>query len=80
MATALLRNLPTGMVVVKDIFDLNGDILIPSEAEIENRHVKVLKSWGIAGVEIIGERMDSIIFDQYLKQIDSEDLKKFQDH
>lgn len=80
MATVLLRNLRPGMVVAKDIFDLNGNVLIQSGVEIEDRHEKILKSWGISGIEVFGERMDSIVFDQFLSRADSEDLKKAQDH
>jgi hypothetical protein len=34
---------------------------------------------GGSDAEVLGERMDLIIFDQYLNQVDSEDLKQAQD-
>ncbi len=79
MATVLLKNLRPGMVVAQDVRDLNGNILIYKGAEIEDKHERILKSWGISDVEILGERMDPIIFDQYLNQVNSEDLKQAQD-
>jgi len=80
MAVVLLKNLRPGMVVAEDVKDLNGNILIQKGVEIEEKHERILKSWGVSDVEVLGERMDPIIFDQYLNQIDSNNLKQAQDH
>jgi hypothetical protein len=80
MAVVLLKNLRPGMLVAEDVKDLNGNILIYKGVELEDKHEKILKSWGVSDVEILGERMDPIIFDQYLNRVDSKDLKQAQDH
>ncbi len=79
MAMVLLKNLRPGMVVAEDVKDLNGNVLIHKGAEVEDKHERILKSWGIPDVEVLGERMDSIIFDKYLNRVNSEDLKQAQD-
>jgi len=79
MAVVLLKNLRPGMVVAAEVKDLNGNVLIHKGAEIEDKHERILKSWGISDVEILGDRMDPIFFDQYLNRVDSEGLKQAQD-
>jgi hypothetical protein len=46
MAVVLLENLRHGMIVAADVKDLNGNILIFKGGEIEDKHEKVLKSYG----------------------------------
>jgi hypothetical protein len=43
------------MVLSADVRDLSGRMLLKSGTEIEQKHLKVLRTWGILGVEVVGE-------------------------
>ncbi len=45
-------NLLTGMLLKGDVKDLSGRMLLKSGTEIEKRHIKVLRTWGVTGVDV----------------------------
>ena len=47
--------LQAGMVLESDVKDLSGRMLLKAGTEIEEKHLKVLRTWGILGVNIVGE-------------------------
>lgn len=48
-------DLQPGMVVARDVKDLHGRLLVPAEAKISAKHLKVLKIWGVPEVFIKGD-------------------------
>ena len=47
MTVIKLKNLKVGMVLAGDAKDLNGRVLMKSGAKITEKHLKILKSWGV---------------------------------
>ncbi|EGV31816.1 hypothetical protein ThidrDRAFT_1701 [Thiorhodococcus drewsii AZ1] len=47
-----LEDITPGMLLAKDVSDPNGTPLIRAGAIITERHVRALKSWGIAEIAI----------------------------
>ena len=52
IATDMLQ---PGMVLSSDVKDLSGRMLLKSGTEIEGRHLRVLRTWGVLGVEVVGD-------------------------
>ncbi len=52
MPKVKLDDLREGMIVAADVRNLDDMLLFPAETEITARHLKVLRSWGIAEVTV----------------------------
>lgn len=47
--------LQPGMVLADDVKDLSGRMLLTCGTAIQEKHLRVLRTWGILGVEVEGE-------------------------
>jgi len=54
MALVSVDHAEPGMVLAAAVTDRQGRLLIPEGHELSERHVRALKTWGIAHVEIAG--------------------------
>ena len=52
LSTAQLQ---TGMVLADDVRDINGRLLLAKGEKIQQKHMRILKSWGITEVNISGD-------------------------
>ncbi len=52
MAKISTQNVQPGMIVKKDIKDKNGRLLLPQNSQLEEKHIRILKIWGIYEVDI----------------------------
>ncbi len=52
MALYALDELTTGMILGKDIQDNTGRTLLKAGSPLQDKHLKILKTWGINHVEI----------------------------
>ena len=55
MPLVSLEKLAAGMVVKNDIKDRSGRVLLRAGAEINERSLRVLRTWGITSIEVEGE-------------------------
>jgi hypothetical protein len=46
-----------GMTLAADVLDKRGRILIPSGAELKEKHLSALPAWGVTRVEIEGDEV-----------------------
>lgn len=44
-----------GMVLGSDVKDLSGRMLLQSGTEIQEKHLRVFRTWGVLGVDVAGE-------------------------
>jgi len=51
-----VKNIRPGMILAKDVKDLNGRVLLPANQEVLLKHAKIFKKWGITQVFIIDSR------------------------
>ncbi len=56
MALLEIDSLTPGMKVAKDVVEASGQVLLRTGTEITEKHLRVLKSWGIQQVEIEGPK------------------------
>ncbi|MCW8918597.1 MAG: hypothetical protein OQL08_07245 [Gammaproteobacteria bacterium] len=49
------NKLQPGMVLGADVKDLSGRLLLNAGTEVQQQHLKVLRTWGVSGVEVVGE-------------------------
>ncbi len=56
MALLDIDSLTPGMKVGKDVIEASGQVLLRTGTEISEKHVRVLRSWGIQQVEIEGPK------------------------
>ena len=54
MAMLDIDSLTPGMKVGKDVIEASGQVLLRSGTEITEKHLRVLRSWGIQQVDIEG--------------------------
>lgn len=51
--------LQPGMVLGADVKDLSGRLLLSAGTEMQQRQLKVLRTWGVLAVEVVGEGGES---------------------
>lgn len=54
MAIINLDYLRPGMILNSDVKDINGHLLLTSKTEITEKHLHVLRAWGITEVDVKG--------------------------
>lgn len=52
MAKIKSKQVLPGMVLSSDVHDASGRLLIKKGAVVDEKHLKVLSTWGVAGVEV----------------------------
>lgn len=50
-----IEDLEPGMILSKDIKDRTGRTLLKADMVLQEKHLKILKTWGISTIEIQGE-------------------------
>lgn len=56
MAQIDIESLEAGMTLAADVVEATGQVLLRAGTEIETKHLRVLRSWGIEQVEIAGPK------------------------
>jgi len=54
MGYVAVENLNQGMVLDEDVHDVNTRLLLSKGQKLAQKHIRVLKIWGIVGVHIVG--------------------------
>lgn len=54
MGNILIDNLVVGMIVTDDVLDRSGRLLLGAGVELNDTHLRMLRTWGIAEVPITG--------------------------
>ncbi|MBI5474627.1 MAG: hypothetical protein HY961_20000 [Ignavibacteriae bacterium] len=49
-----LDEIQPGMVLAADVIDRNGRVLLKSGLEVNEKHLKILKQWGVTEADITG--------------------------
>jgi hypothetical protein len=70
-------NLAPGMTLGADVRDRSGRLLLGSGTELSERHLYILKTWGVVEVEITGTDEESID-PHFEKTIDSAILARIE--
>jgi hypothetical protein len=66
MGKISVNNLKPGMKLDGDVLDITGRLLLGSGTEIDEKHIRIFKTWGIVEVDIRGaeesrtERFDDL--------------------
>lgn len=55
MGCISVHQLKQGMALAEDVRDVNSRLLLPKGGEIQEQHIRMLKMWGIAEVDIVGD-------------------------
>lgn len=50
-----IDDLEIGMILSKDIKDRTGRTLLTADMALQEKHIKILKTWGISVVEVQGD-------------------------
>lgn len=70
-----------GMIVAADVKNMDDMLLIPAGCELSARHIKVLRTWGIAEIQVDGEEQASTtmmkIAPEVLERLEAELRKQF---
>lgn len=80
MGTINISELKPGMVLEKPVYSPQGALLLPEGAELTDRNIFVLKTWGVTEVDIKGvekEETHTTLSPEQEKEIDEEIKKKF---
>ncbi len=56
MALLDIDSLTPGMKVGKDVIEASGQILLRAGTEISEKHLSILRSWGVQQVDIAGDK------------------------
>ena len=55
MGILSVDDLESGMIIAEDVRDRSGRLLIGAGAELSDKTLRVLKTWGVVEVEVEGE-------------------------
>ncbi len=82
MTTVHTDHIEEGMLLCDEVKDVKGRLLLKKGQEIESKHIKILKMWGITEVNIVGEGSaeidpDSVIDPQRMEEITEETKHDF---
>lgn len=55
MTTIKLKHIELGAILSDDAKDVNGRMLLSAGSEIQEKHLKIFKTWGVTEVSIIGD-------------------------
>ena len=59
MSFIALSELKQGLVLQEDVCDINGRLLLSKGQKISEKHFRILKIWGIAEINVVGEQGDT---------------------
>jgi hypothetical protein len=54
------ENLIPGMVLAADVRDRNGRLLLKAGTELTEKHLYILRTWGIVEAEVVGVAEDQV--------------------
>ena len=77
MGILSVEDLEAGMVIAEDVRDRSGRLLIGKGAELSDKTLRVLKTWGIIEVEVEGA--DSVDGDNAIEALDSDTVEGIKD-
>jgi len=52
MASVSISDVETGMVLIKDVVDKQNRVLLRGEVELTEKHIRILRTWGITTIEV----------------------------
>ena len=55
MTTIKLKHIELGAILSDDAKDVNGRMLLSAGSEIQEKHLKIFKTWGVTEVSIVGD-------------------------
>ncbi|TVR53285.1 MAG: hypothetical protein EA425_03625 [Puniceicoccaceae bacterium] len=68
MALLKTEELEPGMVLEREVVNLDGQILFASGATLNDRQISILKSWGVDRVQIEGGQSRDLPLDQQFSE------------
>ena len=74
MGKVNLENVSPGMVLEKDVKERSGRVLLRAGTEISDRHMNILKTWGVTEVDV-ENLTQAEVNAQVTQQLDPEALK-----
>jgi len=75
LGTVSIDHLAAGMVLKSDVCDRSGRMLLPSGAELSEKHLQIFRTWGVLEAEIVGDS-DNDAGGQELDEIDPEAIAR----
>lgn len=64
------------MVLAEDIKNKYGQLLISAETVLNEKHVRLLKTWGVSVVSIVGEGAEKVVITEEEKEQKKKELLK----
>ncbi len=61
MGTINVGDLQAGMVLASEVKNMNGQLLMPSGLSITEKHLGLLKAWGITEVDVEGVNKEDVV-------------------
>jgi hypothetical protein len=58
LGKVVINNLTPGMVIVADVRDRSGRLLLGAGTELDDRNIRILRTWGVIEVEVAGAVKD----------------------
>jgi hypothetical protein len=78
MAKLNLEDVQPGMVLEKDVEERSGQVLLRAGSEITDRHLNILRSWGVTEPDIQNVTQEQVNA-QVMQQFDPKILKEVEE-
>lgn len=76
MTTIKLKHIELGTILSDDAKDVNGRMLLSAGSEIQEKHLKIFKTWGVTEVSIVGDDSPEEDIEIELSDVDPELLNQ----
>jgi hypothetical protein len=74
MAKLKIDNLQQGMVVAADIKNLDDMLLFPAGCELSERHIRMLRTWGINEILVETPENDAALSEPFLIELSADEI------
>ncbi len=74
-----LDEIQLGMVIATDVLDRNGRVLLKTGMQISDKHLRILKQWGITDADIEGVSREEVNA-RAVENLDKEALGRAEEH
>ncbi|MGK9368666.1 hypothetical protein ACSSWA_07180 [Melioribacter sp. Ez-97] len=71
-----IDEIKNGMVLAEDIKNRYGQLLIAAETVLNEKHVRLLKTWGVSVISIVGEGEEKVVITEEEKEQKKKELLK----
>jgi len=78
MTTIKLKHIELGAILSEDAKDVDGRLLLSAGSAVQEKHLKIFKTWGVTEVSIVGDEPQEEEIEIVLSDVDPQLLSQIE--